>query len=452
MKFKYILILVLFPFLLNAQGGFIVESGAKVVVKDSPHIIINDGKFKNDGDFTPGSSTVHITGNTDVVNSTIGGMTVTSFNNLNINKTSNDSRLDFDIKVNGDINMNGGLLILNYSDIQLGGVIKGETETNRITGVEGGAIIKSLELDTPTGVNPGNLGVEITSPIDLGMTTIRRSHVQMENGGNLSIQRRYDISPENEIGLDATVRFHYFDAELSVLVEDDLEMWQYDGSDWISFGSGNSNIIDNWVEASGLTFFHTLTLAEDMAQPLPIELLRFDAIVNKEKKVDLYWATASEINNDYFTIERSKDGVQFEQLEDIQGAGNTLQLKNYRAVDPNPYSGVSYYRLLQTDFDGTQSHSEIRAVNIKLNQNYTIYPNPLQEVLHIVGNGSSKGRTTIEIIDALGRKVYYKQLEMGENVNSIDITEVSKFEAGNYFLNIQTFDEIFNFNLVKVRE
>ena len=285
MKFKYILILVLFPFLLNAQGGFIVESGAKVVVKDSPHIIINDGKFKNDGDFTPGSSTVHITGNTDVVNSTIGGMTVTSFNNLNINKTSNDSRLDFDIKVNGDINMNGGLLILNYSDIQLGGVIKGETETNRITGVEGGAIIKSLELDTPTGVNPGNLGVEITSPIDLGMTTIRRSHVQMENGGNLSIQRRYDISPENEIGLDATVRFHYFDAELSVLVEDDLEMWQYDGSDWISFGSGNSNIIDNWVEASGLTFFHTLTLAEDMAQPLPIESVSYTHLTLPTKRI-----------------------------------------------------------------------------------------------------------------------------------------------------------------------
>lgn len=452
MKFKYILILILSPFFLNAQGGLIVESGAKVVVRDSPQIVINDGKFKNDGDFTAGSGTVHITGDTDVANSTIGGMAVTSFNNLNINKTSNDVRLDFDIKVVGNIEMNGGLLILNYSDIELGGDIIGETESNRITGTAGGAIIKSLELDTPTGANPGNLGAEITSPINLGMTMIRRSHVQMENDGNYSIDRRYDISPENEFGLDATVRFHYFDAELSTLVENDLEMWNYDGLEWESFGSENSHTTENWIEASGFTSFHTITLAENMAQILPIELVRFDAIVNEEKKVNLNWTTAAEINNDYFTIERSKDGVQFEQIEDIQGAGNSLQIRDYKTVDPNPYSGVSYYRLLQTDFDGTRSHSEIRAVNIQLNQKYTIYPNPLQEVLHIVGIASSKGKTNIEIFDALGRIVYSKQLEMGENVNSIDIAEVSKFEAGNYFLNIQTFDEVFNFNLVKVRE
>ena len=193
MKFNYIFILILFPFFLSAQGGLIIESGAKVVVSDSPQIVINNGKFKNDGDFTAGSSTVHITGTTGVVNSTIGGMAITSFNNLNINKTSNDVRLDFDIMVNGNIEMNGGLLILNYSDIGLSGDIIGEKETTRITGTEGGAIIKSLELDTPNGANPGNLGVEITSPIDLGMTMIRRSHVQMDNEGNHSINRRYDI-------------------------------------------------------------------------------------------------------------------------------------------------------------------------------------------------------------------------------------------------------------------
>ena len=229
-------------------------------------------------------------------------------------------------------------------------------------------------------------------------------------------------------------------------------MWQYDNTDWESYVSESSNTSDNWVEASGFAFFQTLTLAENMAQLLPIEIIHFDAIVNEDKNVNLNWTTATEINNDYFTIERSKDGVQFEQIEDIQGAGNSLQIRDYKTLDPNPYSGVSYYRLLQTDFDGTQSHSEIRAVNIQLNQKYSIYPNPLQEVLHIVGKTSRKGKITIEIFDVLGRTVYSNHIEMGEDVNSIEISEVSLFEAGNYFLTIRTIDETVNFNLVKVRE
>lgn len=67
-----------------------------------------------------------------------------------------------------------------------------------------------------------------------------------------------------------------------------------------------------------------------------------------------------------------------------------------------------------------------------------------------LGDASNNGNTTIEIFDVLGRIVYYNSLSMGENLNSIDISEVEKFEAGNYFLTIRTADETFNFNLVKV--
>ena len=109
MKHKYILIIIFFPFLLNAQGGLIIGNGANVVITNSPQIVINDGIFKNDGDFTAGTSTVHFSGSTATVNSTIGGAAVTTFNNLNINKTSNDVRLDFDVMVDGNIQMNGGL-------------------------------------------------------------------------------------------------------------------------------------------------------------------------------------------------------------------------------------------------------------------------------------------------------------------------------------------------------
>ena len=451
MKLKYIIILTLLPFLLHAQGGLIIGSGANVVINNSPQIVIMDGKFQNDGDLTPDNSTIHIKGDAATQNSTIGGMAVTTFNHLNIEKSTNDVRLDFDILVDGNLEMNGGLLYLNYSDIELSGDIIGETETKRITGTDGGAIIKTVPLNMPSGENPGNLGAEITAPFDLGMTTIRRSHVQMDNGEHLSIFRRYDIAPANNSDLEATLRFHYFDAELGGLEESDLEAWHFDEVDWKNYGAENSDDLENWVEALSIGFFHTFTLAGPEGA-LPIELLNFNAIVNERKEVDLYWTTISEINNDYFTVERSKDGIQFEPIENVPGAGNSSLAINYKTVDSNPYSGTSYYRLQQTDFDETQSFSEIRVVNIDLNQQYTVYPNPLKEVLHIVGNASSRGKIIIEIADALGRIVYYKRMEMGAQVNTFDINEVSTFEAGSYFLTIRTRDEVINFNLVKVRE
>ena len=96
---------------------------------------------------------------------------------------------------------------------------------------------------------------------------------------------------------------------------------------------------------------------------LPIELIYFDATCDKEGYVDLNWSTASELNNDYYTIERSRDAVSFEQVKEVDAAGNSGNILAYNEKDESPILGTSYYRLKQTDLDGSFSYSKIVRVD-----------------------------------------------------------------------------------------
>ncbi|MBI4647218.1 MAG: hypothetical protein HY738_11690 [Bacteroidia bacterium] len=96
--------------------------------------------------------------------------------------------------------------------------------------------------------------------------------------------------------------------------------------------------------------------------PTPIELLNFNGACY-DKKIVLNWSTASETNNDYFFVERSEDELEFSSIGIISGAGNSNNILTYHFVDESPFSGISYYRLKQTDYDGAYSYSGVVAVN-----------------------------------------------------------------------------------------
>jgi hypothetical protein len=94
---------------------------------------------------------------------------------------------------------------------------------------------------------------------------------------------------------------------------------------------------------------------------LPVEYVTFAATPQNDK-IKLEWSTASETNNDYFTIERSGDGRIFDAIGIIDGAGNSSDELYYEFKDESPLQGINYYRINQTDFDGQYSYSEIRSV------------------------------------------------------------------------------------------
>ncbi|MBL4624148.1 MAG: T9SS type A sorting domain-containing protein [Flavobacteriales bacterium] len=127
-------------------------------------------------------------------------------------------------------------------------------------------------------------------------------------------------------------------------------------------GNDNSNkisIAGNWVwESKDPDVVGPGLLC---ASPLPIELINLKAIINNGR-VDIYWTTTTEINNAFFTIEKSTDAKEWEKIIDIEGSGNSTGLIDYEASDDNPWEGTSYYRLKQTDYDGAYTYSTIVSV------------------------------------------------------------------------------------------
>ena len=160
---------------------------------------------------------------------------------------------------------------------------------------------------------------------------------------------------------------------------------RWNGSQWINHGNGggsgnnsNGSVVSSGTIASFSPF--TLGTTSIINNPLPIELLSFNASLQGDV-VELTWTTATEINNDFFTIERSQDGNTWEEVGVVSGAGNSNSVRHYQLTDNAPFAGQSYYRLKQTDFDGSFEYSDWRSIFIGTEASAEtvqtfLYPNP----------------------------------------------------------------------------
>jgi len=167
---------------------------------------------------------------------------------------------------------------------------------------------------------------------------------------------------------------------------------------------------------------------------LPIELLNFDAEAHSYA-VDLLWATATEINNDYFTIYRSKDGVKFEEVMRVRGAGYSKQVLNYKIRDKNPYSGVSYYRLKQTDFDGRFSYSDLIAVKMGAFSDISVFPNPMNgNLVNIKGTGVAGDEIVVVLYNPHGKEITSKVVLTNNNSFSASIDMSQRLSSGIYLI------------------
>ena len=150
---------------------------------------------------------------------------------------------------------------------------------------------------------------------------------------------------------------------------------------------------------------------DDTGGTLPVELTSFDAIAANESVI-LSWSTASEQNNDFFTLERSKTGRDFEEIATVPGKGTTATTSNYSFIDKTPYLGLSYYRLSQTDYDGAyEVFSAISVVYKNKNNRFSIGPNPIvnQSIRFKVSGKTKNELLQLNIIDLQGKLVETQQ-------------------------------------------
>lgn len=168
---------------------------------------------------------------------------------------------------------------------------------------------------------------------------------------------------------------------------------------------------------------------------MPVELSEFN--VHSDMSVNvLYWETASEINNNYFLLEKSQDAICYESIERIEGNGNSNEIKTYYASDENPFS-TTYYRLKQVDFDGNfRYYGPITITNNNLVEfsMYNLYPNPAAEVFFIDMFVKNQSTINLFIYDPSGNVAYSSQTN-GSGKQILEIDAVS-WSSGIYVLTV----------------
>lgn len=183
-----------------------------------------------------------------------------------------------------------------------------------------------------------------------------------------------------------SIRSHIIDpADLSVAKFDvslDPDAWTNDGTSYTTTLNGDNS--GNIITTGNVSFSSgPITFGSIAGTALPITLIEFNAEI-KHHHTLLSWSTSSEINNEFFTIERRTDfDTDFRIIGKVNGAGNSTTLQKYSYADTKPQTGKNYYRLKQTDFNGDFEYFDIIMVSFEESIEFSIFPNPSNGDFHI---------------------------------------------------------------------
>ncbi len=184
-------------------------------------------------------------------------------------------------------------------------------------------------------------------------------------------------------------------------------------------------------------FFSTYKISIITCTVLPIELTEFNGI-SQDDHSKLYWQTATEINNDYFILEKSADALAWRDIAKIDGAGNSTQINNYSFNDYELLPEMMYYRLKQVDFDGKKTYSQIVALQYTNNNGgFAIFPNPSNGIYTIKANATI---LSYDITDNLGQLVH---------TGTSSLFDISMLADGVYFIKIKLNNEIVIKKIIK---
>ena len=199
------------------------------------------------------------------------------------------------------------------------------------------------------------------------------------------------------------------------------------GANKYQYKGGDIDVADSFPKPSTL---------DNTGGPLPVELLFFKAGI-RDSEISLDWATASELNFDHFSIERSTDGKSFGEIGQAEGHGTTNESNHYSFVDCEPIIGTIYYRLKTVDVDGYTEYSNIESVHFSQAKSFVIYPNPVSSnTIGILLNFEAQQGSEIIITDLNGVQVYNCEFYEAGNRFTIPLA----LDPGTYIIRIKDGD------------
>ncbi len=297
-----------------------------------------------------------------------------------------------------------------------------------------------LRIHSATSVNDGDFMVwghnngSITSgSSSVDGVTIRRR-----------LARVWRVKETNGVG-DITVAFDLTNvpgakvqADLRMLIDRDGDGFA-DNDRTPLTGTLAGNIFTVTVVAANLNDgdYFTVGTTNTTTTPLPIELADFK-VSYEAPQVVASWKTTSELNNDYFTLERAGEDLSFNEVARKPGAGTTKEPRNYTAVDPYPFEGKSYYRLKQTDYDGTFTYSAPSFIFIEnSDKKLSIFPNPNEgNFLNVRFGNAPFQLTEVEIFNQQGSSLE-KHIVTGAQLSEYKVELNRRLSPGLYLLRVR---------------
>jgi hypothetical protein len=260
------------------------------------------------------------------------------------------------------------------------------------------------------------------------------------------IDRFWIVEPNNyTIKPAIDLNISYIDAEYTAagnvgILEADLTAQRFNSgtAQWFDmFPTGAVNTALNEIDIANISranFFRSWTLTSYL-NPLPVEILSFKSECF-ESDIMLEWNTATEINNDFFTLEKSKDGINWNTINVINGQENSTTLNTYQFKDPTSNDGLNYYKLSQTDLNGFvtvigQTTSNCSSDNFRANAYVDIENNNI----HVSVSTENSGNYLLNLYDSKGNLISNNNIELREGNNNFRIPAIN-LTAGIYLLNI----------------
>jgi hypothetical protein len=407
--------------------------------------------------FGAGNGTVLLdgTGTQNIKRVNPGFIPPASVQRLSVNKPSGNVILDTDVNIFTNLTMTNGLVnsfagktfvMQNGSSSNLGSTASYVNGPIRYIHANTVAVALNLPIGKGAAYRPAILNTTHTDASSVTYTAeVINSSAQalsysMPPTINLVSKVRYWQIDRDAIGnLLGAQLSAFYDADDGVTNPANLSLAKTigAGTSWNDIGGTGSAAVTGSITSTTFTTFGKFALANKIAgtNPLPIELLKFEAFpINKS--VILNWQTATEKNNRYFTVERSSEGVLFEEVAVVEAFGNSNELRNYEIVDQTPYENVSYYRLKQTDADGTNKTFKVIAVDITPKNSFEILPNPSDGEFEIVMKNSPKGIIEVMIRDFKGSIVSHEKIILDRNQKTIKFQQHDNLRKGVYFIDV----------------
>ncbi|MDD2636017.1 MAG: T9SS type A sorting domain-containing protein [Bacteroidales bacterium] len=254
-------------------------------------------------------------------------------------------------------------------------------------------------------------------------------------GENLTFKYSQTLNPNSGINIDDLIGLAHRNNALST---------------W------NNQTITKDIAESTIYFYSENTfkhqeyiLTKENNSPLPIELLYFNPECGQDNGVDIKWSTASETNNEYFTIYRSLDGKNWEAITEINGAGNTNTVTEYMYHDIEPTAHDTYYKLKQTDYDGKSEEFDIVAIYCKYNhKEIKIFPNPATDFINLsfINEHHIEAPLIIYVYNSSGILVHQQEFYSNPNYNEWKIDLPSHLKNGTYFMHVKLGKDYFYTN------